>query len=345
MPEAEYFIVGAGGIGCAVGHALCAAGLPIVFVDTDPEKLRWGRKHGVGVDDRPALPATFLNFDDWSPPEGAVVLLCTKCYNNAAVLARVPPSTTLLPIQNGFDRALEGRGTFPEGIASFVSECHPQRTQTRITRQGRLHLGMHHVSDRAEWRADQLAVLAERLRKQAAFQVEEVADILPFKHSKLMYNAAISPLAAAAGLDNGQLLSIPRARHLFFELLRENYAILHMAGVSLGRIGPLHPKNVNRILRHGLIARALGWAFYPTLRGSYCSMSGDIETGQTEIDFYNGYLIELAGARPCPLNRRVYALIQRMQQERATPGLGWLECLKSESHVRPIQIVASEGHP
>ena len=48
----------------------------------------------------------------------------------------------LTPIQNGFDPALEGRRPHVEGIASFVSECLPGRAHTRITRAGRLHLGV-----------------------------------------------------------------------------------------------------------------------------------------------------------------------------------------------------------
>jgi 2-dehydropantoate 2-reductase len=136
-----------------------------------------------------------------------------------------------------------------------------------------------------------------------------------------MYNAAISPLAAAAGLDNGQLLSVAVARRLFFQLLLENYSILHEAHVPLGTIGPFHPDRVVQILRRPWIARALAWAFYPTLRGTYCSMSGDLPKGQTEIDYYNRHLIDLAADRPCPLNRRVYDLIKRMESERIVPQL------------------------
>src|SRR5262249_58592738 len=80
-------------------------------------------------------------------------------------------------------------------------------------------------------------------------QLKTVSDILPYKYTKLMYNAAISPLAAAAGLDNGELLWIPKARELFFSLLRENYAILHDTGIPLGKIGPFHPDTVALILR------------------------------------------------------------------------------------------------
>jgi 2-dehydropantoate 2-reductase len=233
-------------------------------------------------------------------------------------------------VQNGFDRSLEAQGDDLEGIASFVSECTPRRTHTRITRGGRLHLGVRRVKGSAGDGAvldQRLQSIVSQLQKSPLFRIQIVPDILPYKHTKLMYNAAIGPIAAAAGLDNGQLLSVAKARRLFFALLRENYAILRDAGVHLETIGPFHPATVDRILRRKLLARALAWAFYPSLRGSYCSMNADLVLGRTEVDNYNRYLIDLAGDRPCSLNRRTYALIKRMEQERIPPGIAMLDHL------------------
>jgi 2-dehydropantoate 2-reductase len=308
-------VLGAGGIGCAIGYALRAAGVPVVFVDADAHKVEWGRQHGVAVDRRPALPATFEPFEGWGPPPGALVVLCVKCYDNAAVLKRVPDTCTLLPIQNGFDEALRARVRV-EGIASFVSECLPGRTHTRITRGGKLHLGPTTPNDTLGMAAARK--LAGLLGK-APFKVEVVDAILPFKYAKLMYNAAIGPLAASAGLDNGELLRRPRLRRLFFALLQENYAILRGAGVELGKVGPLHPSRVAAILRAPWLARALASAFYPSLRGTYCSMAGDLPRGRSEIDNYNRHLIDLAGHTPCPLNRHVYALARRIERDHIPP--------------------------
>lgn len=313
-------IVGAGGIGCAVGYVLSAAGVRVLLVDADAEKIRWGQEHGLRVNRRPPLRVDLQRFEDWSPLPGATVVLCTKCYDNTLVLRRLPDSVSLIPIQNGFDPALDSFEGAPEGIASFVSECLPRRTHTRITRAGRLHFGFR----RGGGDARRFAVV-ERLLDGPLFRVEVVPNILPYKYTKLMYNAAISPLAAAAGIDNGQLLRLLKARRLFFDLLRENYTILHAAGVALGKIGPLHPHSVARILRHDWVADAFAWAFYPTLRKTYCSMSGDLPRGRTEIEYYNRHLIDLAGDRPCPLNRRVYALVKRMEGERLQPHLGFLD--------------------
>src|SRR5262249_52743741 len=160
------------------------------------------------------LPAPFIPFAEWTPPADATVLLCTKCYDNTEVLARLPATTTLIPIQNGFDPLIENRPNDLEGIASFISECHPQRTQAPITRQGCLHFGY-----RQDSHGPPCHEIIARLRQAGLFRVQPVPCILPFKYTKLLYNAAISPLAAAAGIDNGQLLAVPQARRLFFQLL------------------------------------------------------------------------------------------------------------------------------
>jgi 2-dehydropantoate 2-reductase len=312
-------VIGAGGIGCAVGHALAAAGLAVTFVDADAGKVARGQQQGVGLD-AAWRPAAFEHFDHWQPPPDALLLLSTKCYDNARVLARVPEGAALVPVQNGFDPQLHGR-VAAEGIASFVSECRPGEPHTRITRGGRLHLGA--VGDAASG-----TELARRLAgwlRRAPFHVEVVPDVRPYKYTKLMYNAAISPLAASAGLDNGELLRQPRLRRLFFALLQENYAILKGAGVPLGKVGPFHPARVAAILRRPCVARALAWAFYPGLRGTYCSMSGDIQRGRSEIDNYNGHLVALAGNTPCPLNRRVCDMVKRLQSQHAPPALAVLE--------------------
>ncbi len=328
-------IVGAGGIGCAVGYALRAGGADVTFVETNELKVEAGRRDGVRVDDRPALPAAFVLFENWTPDPAALVLLCTKCYDNSAVLAKLPPGTHLLPIQNGFDPELDAFGHEAEGIATFVSECAKDRPHTRITRRGELHVGSTSASGgrkppESSFRESRCIAsasgglrppLAGALRVAKLFRLRWVPHLAPIKYAKLMYNAAISPLAAAAGIDNGALLSVPEARRLFFALLQENYAILRASGIELGKVGPFHPRTVAWILRRKWLAGLMAKFFEPSLRGTYCSMAGEIQKGRTEIDNYNGHLIRLADAAcvPCPLNRAVYDLVVKMTAAREQP--------------------------
>jgi 2-dehydropantoate 2-reductase len=170
-----------------------------------------------------------------------------------------------------------------------------------------------------------IAQLASTLAEHAIFSTVAVPNIMPFKHSKLMYNAAISPLAAVTGLDNGQLLTNRVARNLFFAFLRENFAILREAQIPLATIGPFHPRVVNRILRTPMLGTIMAWPFAKSLKGTYCSMSGDIELGRTEVDNFNGHLLKIAGDGPCPLNRAAVTLVNRMAAASARPDLRMLD--------------------
>lgn len=318
-------IVGAGGIGCALGHALAAADYSVTLVENDKDKLDWGSRHGVLVDQGPPQPAELVAFEDWRPSPEDLILLCTKCYDNRALLGRIPDSSEIIPVQNGFDPDLVGRVEV-EGIASFVTECLRGRTHTRITRPGDLHIGFSTAVNGLDL-PTRIEEIVAGLERHGSFTVRRVAEVLPFKNTKLMYNAAISPIAAVAGLDNGQLLTIGKARKLFFGLLRENYRILKTAGAPLETIGPFHPTTVNRLLQVPLVARLLAIPFSRTLRGTYCSMAGDLPHGPTELDNYNGYLLELAGDAHVPLNRAVYRIAQQVEEEGSAPGLHWLDQL------------------
>ena len=75
----------------------------------------------------------------------------------------------------------------------------------------------------------------------------------------------------------------------------------------------------DRILRTPLLGTLMSGPFSRTLRGTYCSMSGDIETGETEVDHFNGHLVRLAQGRDCPLNRIACDLVEEMAAARATP--------------------------
>ncbi len=142
-----------------------------------------------------------------------------------------------------------------------------------------------------------------------------------------MYNAAISPLASAAGIDNSELLNNPVAKKLFIALLRENYAILNHAGINLEKVGPIHPDLVNKILSHPLVVNLFALFFKPSLKGTYCSMAPDIHTNNTEIDAYNGHLVTLAGNFPCPLNRAAIDMINNVISNQLSPDMEHLHSM------------------
>jgi len=324
----QVHVVGTGGIGVVLGWSLDRAGWEVTLVERRPDKIAAGRADGLEVEGQAPVKLPFVDFADWRPPSDAVLLLCTKTYDNPAVLARLATTRRLVPVQNGYDAALESHDFVGEGIASFVSECARERPVARITRPGSLHIGARRPASAEERGA--LANLAAAFGRAGLFKVELVEDVRPFKAAKLMYNAAISPLAAAAGVDNAALLTDPLAKRLFFGLLLENYAVLRRAGLALAKIGPFHPDTVARILRTPGLPELMAIFFRPSLRGTYCSMAPDIGRSETEIEAYNGYLVRLAGNFPCPLNRAVVRLITRLTREGLAPRRSHLEELAAD---------------
>ena len=333
MPELlnkPIHILGIGGIGAALGWALVHEGYSVILIDNHPGKIAEARKNGIAVVGLGAHQIPIVDFADWIPPNEGFILLCTKTYDNPAVLSRLPDDAFLVPIQNGFDPELERRGHACEGIASFVSECERDRPVTRITRPGKLHIGARRLITADE--QAEITSLAMALGKTKLFPVELVPDIRPYKATKLMYNAAISPLAAMAGVDNGELLTDPLAKKLFFALLLENYAILQQAKIPLARIGPFHPDTVSVILRTPWLPALMAMFFRPSLRGTYCSMAPDIhaEHARTEIDAYTGHLIRLAGEFSCALNRAAFARIEKITAEGLKPQYQHLRDLAAQ---------------
>ena len=240
-------VIGAGGIGVALGGALARAGWNVTMVDINEAKLEAGRRYGIEINGVKESNLRFMSFAEWTSADRAILLLCTKTYDNPVVLARIPLRHLLVPIQNGFDPVLNESSHPFEGIASFVSQCEANRPSTRITRMGELYLGGRRRL--ATHERNVLENLAAGFRRGGWNQVTTVALIGAYKSTKLMYNAAISPLAAVAGIDNEELLGDPLAQRLFFALLRENYAILRRSGARLARIGPFHPAVVDRSQR------------------------------------------------------------------------------------------------
>lgn len=328
-------IIGAGGIGVAMGYALANAGRQVTMVEKNAEKLEAGQQQGLQVEGHaPIKDIPFIAFDSWQEPDDALLLLCTKTFNNAEVLESINKKDLIIPVQNGYDELLDQQPHFGEAIASYVSECDRQRPFTRITREGELHVGQRKQT--TDENKAILAELAETLKGNPLFEVLLVDDVLPYKRTKLMYNAAISPLAASAGVDNATLLSDKLVKTYFFKLILENYSILKYNNLELAKIGPFHPDTVSKILRIPGLPEIMAQSFKPSLRGTYCSMAPDMGSAQTEIEAYNGYLVKLAGNMPCPYNRAAVEMVRKITNDRLQPGYKHLFIMQRELQAQGI---------
>jgi len=324
VPLPPITIVGAGGIGCSLAATIHHSGHPVKLVEVCQRKIMWAQDNGIQVTGFPAQQIPIESFDNWNPSQLELAIICLKCYNNKCLFHKNLNWEQSITIQNGFADSILHLARKGEGIASYIAECAPGKTQVRITRGGKLHLGTYLGNE------GYLAVYRQlsRLIRIPSVRTEVTSNITKFKYTKFLYNCAISPLASGCGVDNGQLLANPRIRPLFLELLRENLGIMASAGIELGKVGPFEPKTVVAILRNPWVTNLLAGWFQRSLDKTYCSMACDWSTGETELEDYLGHLIRLAGKHPCPLNRVLYDWCRDRLSRKMPPSMDLADLLQ-----------------
>lgn len=317
-------ILGAGGIGCTLAATIHHSGHPVKLVEICRSKLSWAKVNGIEVTGLSSQLIPIESFDQWIPREVDLIIVCIKIYNNIYLADKNIAWDRAITIQNGFENSIQNVSRKGEGIASFIAECKPGTTQVRITRGGALHLGTYIGHGDSSHTYSHLAGLI----RHPLIRVVVTSNITKFKYTKFLYNCAISPLASGCGVDNGQLLANPRIRPIFLGLLRENLGIMASAGIELGKVGPFSPNTVVSILRNRWITNLLASWFQKSLDKTYCSMSGDWQTGETELEGYLGHMIRLAGNHPCPLNRALYDWCKDRLSRKMAPSMELVDILQ-----------------
>jgi 2-dehydropantoate 2-reductase len=140
-----------------------------------------------------------------------------------------------------------------------------------------------------------LGGLADLLRA-AGFDVQIVEDVRPAMWAKLVINAAVNPLTALLGVENGALWQRPTARELALGLAGEALQVARAAGVVLPFDDPA--PLLERVLQQTAANRS--------------SMLQDVLRGApTEVEAINGALVREAEKLgvPAPLNRTIFLLM------------------------------------
>ena len=312
-------ILGAGSVGCFIGGAWAAAGLPVTFIGR-PRLSKDVDAHGLTLSDysgwRAHLPPGDVDYR--CGPEGLedahVIALTVKSGDTEAaardIAEHATAGATVISFQNGvsnvdvLEQGLGGRFEVARGMVPY---------NVAYLGNGRFHKGVAgdlYAAQRAGTRS-----LAEAVGGGAA-ALKLSDDMLGLAWGKLLINLnnAVNALSGRTLQDE---LRRRDYRRVFAASMREGLDLLQRAEIEPATVGPISPNLLPRIIN------APDWLFNPIFLNQWkidakarSSMADDLAAGRkTEIDYINGELVRLADRlqRAAPVNRAIVELVRKAE--------------------------------
>jgi 2-dehydropantoate 2-reductase len=300
----NFFIVGAGAMGCLFAARLKKAGFGVFLRDYDPERAERINRKGIrveGIDGEYRVAVATLSTPPPIVPE--VILICVKSYATAvaaqAVKDWLSPEAMIVTLQNGLGNmeTLEQIFGSSRVLGGVTSEGATTLAPGRIRHAGRGETVIgpnQHPAISAIAAAFNAAGFVTRA-------VEEVDNLI---WSKLIVNVGINALAAITRLKNGRLPDLAGTRQVMEAAVQEACLVAQAKQIQLP-----YPDPLARVLE---VCRLTA--------DNIASMLQDVlKHKQTEIDYINGAIVR-EGARlaiPTPANQTLTALVQAIQESYA----------------------------
>jgi 2-dehydropantoate 2-reductase len=312
-------ILGAGSVGCFIGGAWLAAGVPVTFIgrprlskDVDRFGLTlsdysgWQLRLGPGEVDYRCGPEAL--------EDAETILVTVKSGDTGAaaddIAEQGTPGATVISFQNGvsnvdvLEQNLAGRFEVVRGLVPY---------NVAYLGNGRFHKGV--AGDLfAEQRAN-LRALADAIGGgPAALKLSD--EMLGLAWGKLLINLnnAVNALSGRTLQDE---LRHRDYRRVFAASLREGLELLKRAEIEPGTVGPISPNALPRIVD------SPDWLFNNVFLNRWkidakarSSMADDLAAGhKTEVDYLNGEFVRLAERlqRAAPVNRAIVELVHQAE--------------------------------
>ena len=312
-------ILGAGSVGCFIGGAWQAAGLPIHFIGREGF-ARDIREHGLTLTDydgwKAELPANQVDYA--CEPDGLadadIIALCAKSGATESAAKQIGKhgrkDATVISFQNGIsnvevlERELGDRFEIVRGMVPY---------NVAYLGDGRFHKGVAGTL----WAEDSplMRQLAEQVGTgPAALRLS--GDMLGLAWAKLIINLN-NAVNALSGRTLIEQLGNRDYRRVVAASMREGLGLLERAGVSPAKVGPTPPNLLPTVIG------APDWLFNNVFlklqkidAKARSSMTDDLAAGRrTEVDYINGELVRLAEKLgvDAPINRRIVGLIRKAE--------------------------------
>jgi 2-dehydropantoate 2-reductase len=312
-------ILGAGSIGCFIGGAWAAAGVPTTFIGRQ-RLAKEVDQHGLTLSDYSGWQAHLPpgEVDYRCGPEGLeeaqLIALCVKSGDTADAAKEITehgtPGATVISFQNGvsnvdvLEQGLGGRFEVARGMVPY---------NVAYLGEGRFHKGV--AGELYAERRGGARLLAEAANASAA-PLKFSDDMLGLAWGKLLINLN-NAVNALSGRTLQQELKSRDCRRVFAASMKEGLELLKRAGIEPATVGPISPQVLPRVVG------APDWLFNNVFLKRWkidararSSMADDLAAGRkTEIEFLNGELVRLADRlqRKAPVNRAIVELIHKAE--------------------------------
>jgi len=312
-------ILGAGSVGCFIGGAWAAAGVPVTFIGR-PKLSNDVDQFGLTLSDYSGWQARLApgDVDYRCGPEGLdeaeIIALTVKSGDTAAaaddIARNATPGATVISFQNGvsnvevLEQGLGGRFEIARGVVPY---------NVAYLGNGRFHKGV--AGDLyAERRAHVQDLVEAVAGGPAAIRISN--EMLGIAWGKLLINLnnAVNALSGKTLQDE---LRHRDYRRVFASSMREGLDLLKRADIEPTTVGPISPQALPRMID------APDWLFNNVFLKRWkidakarSSMADDLAAGRkTEIDYLNGELVLLAERlqRAAPVNRAIVDLVRKAE--------------------------------
>jgi 2-dehydropantoate 2-reductase len=311
-------VLGAGSVGCFIGGAWAAAGLPVSFVGR-PRIAHDIREHGLSLSDYSGWKTKLDDLDYSCVPaplgDADVILLTVKSGATAGAAREIAEhgreGAMVISFQNGIsnvdflrnalgDRFRIVRGMIPYNVA-YLGD-------------GRFHKGVAGAPLYAEDRPETRELAAQVIGGPAALKLSN--DMTGIAWGKLLINLN-NAINALSGRTLREEIQDRDYRRVFAAAMQEGLRILKRAGIKPAKVGAVGPTLLPYVigspdwLFNNVFIRK--WKIDERARSS---MSDDLKHGRkTEVDYINGELVAVAErvGTEAPINSKIVELIRRAE--------------------------------
>jgi 2-dehydropantoate 2-reductase len=322
-------ILGAGSVGCFVGGAWRAAGLPVTFIGR--EKIGSAiAENGLTLTDfsgwRTRLAREDVEFatKPAALAKADIIAVCVKSNATAEAAKEIgrhaKKGTLVLSFQNGvsnveaMEAAFKGRFEVVQGMVPF---------NIAYLGHGRFHKGV--AGELTAKGTPVTRALADRIGAGPA-SLRLADDMAALAWGKLLINLnnAVNALSGRTLLEQ---LKERDYRRVVAASIVEALDILQAAGIEPAQIGPVPPRLLpHAIAAPNLIFNNLFLKVQKIDARARSSMADDLRAGrETEVDYLNGEVVKLGAKlrRKTPVNAAILALIKQAEagvEHLWTPG-------------------------